>query len=244
MDSKQFSSLFTKLIGQNKTGVSVNFDKVDKFFRLTERMLTENEKYNLTAITDPPRMIVLHYLDSLTLSPYLKKGAKVADIGTGAGFPALPLAICREDLDVWAFDATEKRVRYVEETARMLSLSNLTAQTLRAEAGAKDAALRERFDAVTARGVAQLRVLCEYCLPYVKVGGRFLAMKGQSAQGEVSEAKRAIAMLGGRFVEIVPTPLVDEKGEKVEHNLVIIEKIAKTNAQYPRENNKILKKPL
>lgn len=244
MDSKQFSSLFTKLFGQNKTGCAVNFDKVDKFYRLTERMLTENEKYNLTAIKEPSDIIVLHYLDSLMLSAQLKKKAKIADIGTGAGFPSLPLAICREDLDVWAFDATEKRVRYVEETARLLGLSNLTARTLRAEAGARDASLREQFDAVTARGVAQLRVLCEYCLPYLKVGGHFLAMKGQSAKGEVAEAKRAIAMLGGRLVEILPTPLTNEKGERVEHNLVIIEKIAKTNAQYPRENNQILKKPL
>ena len=243
MDEKAFRAAMTRIFGENGMTRYLNYEKTEKYVRLTERMLSENEKYNLTAITDPAEVALLHYADCLTVAAHLPKKAKIIDVGTGAGFPALPLAISREDLSVLAVDATEKRVRYVEETARMLGLTNLTAQVLRAESGAKDPALRESFDVACARGVAPLRVLCEYCLPYVRVGGMFIAMKGQGAPSEVSQAKRAIAMLGGKLREICPTPLSDG-GKKVEHTLVIIDKIARTNALYPRENAQIVKKPL
>lgn len=243
MDEKTFRAALTRIFGANGMTRYLSYEKTEKFVRLTERMLTENEKYNLTAITAPEQIALLHYADSLTLAALLTKGAKVIDVGTGAGFPALPLAIAREDLSVTAADATEKRVRYVEETAALLGLSNLTARTLRAECGAREKDLREAFDVACARGVAPLRVLCEYCLPYVRVGGMFIAMKGQNAQTEVSQAKRAIAMLGGRLREVRPTPLAGGP-EVVTHSLVIIDKIAATNAQYPRENAQIVKKPL
>lgn len=243
MDRKAFVSHLTQQFTKHNLTACLNFERADAFHRLTEHLLVENEKFNLTAITDVPRIVLLHYIDSLMLLPFLKKGATVADIGTGAGFPALPLALCREDLQISAFDGTEKRIRYVNETAAMLGLDNLCAQTLRAEAGAKDTRYRERYDAAVARGVAELRILCEYCLPYVKVGGVFLAMKGPGAQREAQEAKRAIAMLGGKLKSIETATLYGE-GEPVLHQIVVIEKVSKTNALYPRENNQITKKPL
>ena len=243
MDEKQFGSALTHIFGKNDMGKHLSFAKNKAFYDLTNRLLAENEKYNLTAITDPEKVILLHYADSLTLSPYLKKKAKVIDIGTGAGFPSLPLAICRDDLTVVAADATEKRVRYVADTAEMLGLSNLSAVTLRAEAGGRDPKYREQFDVACARGVSNLRVLCEYCLPFVKVGGLFIAMKGQGADREAGDAKRAIAMLGGKLKSVVPCPITDGK-EVVGHQLVIIEKISATSQTYPRDNSQITKKPL
>ena len=243
MDEKQFGSLISHIFGKNDMGKYLSFARTQEFYKLTQRLITENEKYNLTAITDPERVILLHYVDSLTIAPYIKKNAKVIDIGTGAGFPSLPLAICREDLHITAADATEKRVRYVGDTAAMLGLSNLTAITLRAEAGGRDPKLREQFDVACARGVSNLRVLCEYCLPYVKVGGLFIAMKGQGADREAHEAKRAIAMLGGKLKAVVPCPLTDGN-ETVGHQLVLIEKISATGQTYPRDNSQITKKPL
>lgn len=243
MDEKQFGSALTLIFGKNDMGKHLNFTKNAKFFKMTERLLEENEKYNLTAITDAEKIILLHYADSLTLLPYLKKNAKVIDIGTGAGFPALPLAICRDDLQIVAADATEKRVRYVADTAALLELNNLTACTFRAEAGGRDPAYREQFDVACARGVSHLRMLCEYCLPYVKVGGLFIAMKGQAAEREASEAKRAIAMLGGKLKAVVPCSITDGS-EVVNHQLVIIEKVSATSQTYPRDNSQISKKPL
>ncbi|MBO5789408.1 MAG: 16S rRNA (guanine(527)-N(7))-methyltransferase RsmG, partial [Clostridia bacterium] len=160
MDAKAFGSLLSQIFGKNNLTKLISFAKTEKFYQLTNRLLTENEKYNLTAITEIEKIILLHYADSLTLSPYLKKGASLIDVGTGAGFPSLPLAICREDLSITATDATEKRVNYVAETAAMLGLGNVRAITMRAEAGAKEKAHREQYDIACARGVANLRVLC------------------------------------------------------------------------------------
>ncbi|MBO5790315.1 MAG: 16S rRNA (guanine(527)-N(7))-methyltransferase RsmG [Clostridia bacterium] len=243
MDKKDFVSSLTQQFKKHNLTAHLSFEKTEAFHCLTEHLLTENEKFNLTAITDEHKIILLHYVDSLMLLPYLKKGAKVADIGTGAGFPALPLALCREDLTVHAFDGTDKRIRYVNETAALLGLKNLTAETMRAETGAKDPLYREKYDAVVARGVAELRTLCEYCLPYVKVGGVFLAMKGSNAAREAQDAKRAIAMLGGKLKSVEAATLSAE-GEQIQHQIVIIEKVSKTPALYPRENNQITKKPL
>ena len=243
MEKKDFVSILTQQFKKHSLQSHLSFEKTEAFYALTNHLLEENEKFNLTAITDERKIILLHYIDSLMLLPYLKKGVKMADIGTGAGFPALPVALCREDLTVHAFDSTDKRIRYVNETAQLLGIKNLTGETMRAETGAKDAKYREKYDAVVARGVAELRVLCEYCLPYVKVGGVFLAMKGQSAAREAQDAKRAIAMLGGKLKTVEAATLYGE-GEEIQHQIVIIEKVSKTPALYPRENNQITKKPL
>lgn len=243
MDEKTFGSKLTELFSLHGMAKHLSFEKSKQFYQMTEHLIAENEKFNLTAITLPEKVILLHYVDSLTLLPHLPKGAKVIDVGTGAGFPALPLAICRPDLHIVAADATEKRVRYVEETAKMLGLSNIEGLVLRAEDGGKNPLYREKFDVACARGVAALRVLCEYCMPFVKVGGTFLAMKGQGAKSEVSDAKRAISMLGGKYKDIIPCPLHDGK-EDIAHQLVVIEKLTRTSPTYPRDNSQITKKPL
>lgn len=243
MDKKEFVSELTRVFNLNKLGSMLNIDKAEKFYALTERMLEENEKYNLTAIKEPKKIILNHYADCATLAARLPKKYSIADVGCGAGFPTLPLAILRDDLKITAIDSTEKRVRYVAETAEMLGLSNVSAVAMRAEDGGKSAEYRERFDAVTARAVAEMRVLTELCLPYVKVGGEMIAMKGKNAEFELSGAKRAIAILGGVLDKCEEIRLTDGE-ETLSHPLIYIKKKTKTPTAYPRPFAQISKKPL
>ena len=243
LNEQQFKSELSRIFKENGLGALLNAEISEKFFSLTKRMLEENEKYNLTAITEPGKIILNHYADCATLSARLPKGASVIDVGCGAGFPSLPLAIVREDLKIFSVDSTAKRVAYVEATAELLGLKNLTARVMRAEDGAKLPEYREKFDFATARAVAEMRVLSELCLPYVKVGGKMIAMKGKNAEYELAASKKAIALLGGKDARIENIELVGTD-EVLTHPLVIIDKKAKTPAAYPRVFAQISKKPL
>ena len=243
INEQSFKAELSRVFKDNGLGSLLNIEKSDAFYRLTLRMLEENEKYNLTAITEPSKIILNHYADCATLAARLPKGAKLIDVGCGAGFPTLPLAIVRSDLQILAVDSTEKRVRYVEESARLLGLTNVTCRTMRAEDGGRDPLLREKFDFATARAVAELRVLLELCMPYVKVGGQMIAMKGKSAEYELAAAKKAIAVLGGKGAVLESVKLVGG-GEELSHPLIIIDKRSKTPDAYPRPYAKISKTPL
>ncbi|MBQ7374491.1 MAG: 16S rRNA (guanine(527)-N(7))-methyltransferase RsmG [Clostridia bacterium] len=243
INEKAFKSELTKVFGANRLSSLLSLERVEKFYRLTVRMLEENEKYNLTAITETDKIILNHYADCATLAARLKKGAKIADIGCGAGFPTLPLAILRPDLTITAIDSTAKRINYVAESARLLGLDNVTAIAMRAEEGGASPEHREKYDYVTARAVAEMRVLSELCLPYVKVGGQMVAMKGKNAQFELQSAKKAIATLGGRGAKCEDITLKSDT-EVLTHPLIIIDKGTKTPAAYPRPYAKISKQPL
>ena len=243
LNKQAFSSEITRVFAKNGLGSMLSQTKAEKLYMLTERMLEENEKYNLTAITEPSKIILNHYADCAALAARLPKKATVADIGCGAGFPTLPVAILREDVSIVAIDSTAKRIAYVEESARLLGLSNVKAVAMRAEDGGKLAEYREKFDIVTARAVAEMRVLAELCLPYVKLGGRFMAMKGKNAEFELSSAKRAIATLGGRGTTVEEIVLKSD-AETLTHPLIIVEKKERTPSSYPRPFAQISKKPL
>ncbi len=244
INEQDFKSRLTRVFSENKMSSLLSLDKVEKFFALTKRMIEENEKYNLTAITDPAKIILAHYADCATLAARIKKGARLIDVGCGAGFPTLPLAILRDDLQITAMDSTAKRINYVAESAVLLGLSNVTAVTMRAEDGGASEQYREKFDYATARAVAELRVLTELCLPYVKVGGQMIAMKGKNAEFELAGAKRAIATLGGRGARCEEIRLTDGKEEPLTHPLIIIDKKERTPKNYPRPFAQISKKPL
>ncbi len=239
----EFVSRLTRTFGENGLGSLLTKDKAEKFYHLTEHMLEENEKYNLTAITDIDKIILQHYTDCATLAKRLPSGALIADIGCGAGFPTLPVAILREDVKITAIDSTEKRIRYVAGAAEMLGLTNVTAVAMRAEAGALDTKYREKYDIVTARAVAEMRVLTELCLGYLKIGGKFIAMKGRNAEYELAGAKRAIAIMGGKISETEEIKLKGD-GEEFSHPLLTITKATKTPSAYPRPYAKISKNPL
>ncbi len=243
-DRGTFASVLQKTFTENGLGKYLSFDRVQTFVTLTERMLDENEKYNLTAIKDPAKIALLHYADCVTLAQFIPKGAKVIDVGCGAGFPSLPLAIVRPDVEILAVDSTEKRVKYVEETARLLGLTNLTTRVMRGEDGGKDPAFRETFDIATARAVAETRILLELCLPYVKVGGEMVAMKGKNASFEVAGAKKALSLLGGKLIGVDETPLMSQTFGEQAHSVVRVLKEKKTPPAYPRVYAQISKKPL
>lgn len=211
--------------------------------KLTSHMLKVNESLNLTAIKDEDGVILKHLVDSSACVPFISEGAHVCDIGCGGGFPSLVIAILRGDVSVLGVDSVAKKVKYVEGTASLLGLDNITVSSRRAEELGQDKAFRESFDTVTARAVARLNTLCELCLPLVKIGGCFIAMKSQSTGEEIDEAKAGIELLGGK-IEDVYTYTLTGGDETVERTIVKIKKVKSTPPKYPRNNSQISKKPL
>ena len=208
--------------------------------RYAQLLLETNQVMNLTAITDPADVAALHFLDSaalLTLADF--KNKSVADVGTGAGFPGLPLKIAEPSIDLTLLDAQGKRVRFLETVCAQLGLTGVACVHGRAEEFAADR--RESFDIVTSRAVAALPVLCELCLPLVKVGGCFLAMKSVDSDAELDSAKHALDLLGGQVESLRDYQI---PGTNVYHRLVIIKKFRKTPEKYPRAFAKIKKNPL
>ena len=243
INEQDFKSELSKVFKENGLASYLNAEKSDKFYLFTKRLLEENEKYNLTAIKEPKRIILNHYADCVALAEKIKKGASLIDVGCGAGFPTLPLAIVRDDIKILAIDSTAKRISFVEGSAEMLGLGNVKSAVMRAEDGAKDTKYRESFDYATARAVSEMRVLTELCLPYVKVGGEMLAMKGKNAEFELASAKRAIAIIGGKNITVENVTLVSDN-ETLTHPIIRITKASKTPATYPRAYAQISKKPL
>lgn len=217
-------------------------EQFEKYYRL---LVEWNEKFNLTAITEYTGAQLKHFLDSLSAAPVLEKAGvaekKLIDVGTGAGFPGVPLAIGLADLHVTLLEATGKKVRFLEEVVSELGLENVTVVHGRVEEYARDLKNREHFDFAVARAVAPMRTLVEYTLPFVKVGGILIAYKAVDAAEETQVAKRANEMLGGRVREIISVKLGDL--DDVRH-LVVIDKIAPTPELYPRAGGAPKNKPL
>ena len=208
--------------------------------RYGEMLLEKNKVMNLTAITEPNEVATLHFLDSLCLTRYVKlDGKQMVDVGTGAGFPGLPLRLAVPDLQLTLLDSLGKRITFLEEVCADLGLSNVACVHGRAEEFAS--AHREQFDYAVSRAVAALPMLVELCLPLVRPGGAFLAMKSVDSDEELQSAAHAISVLGGRVAAkedyLIP-------GTQVQHRLIVIEKVSPTPAKYPRGFAKIKKSPL
>ena len=214
-----------------------------KMGTIAEMLLIDNAKFNLTAITDEAEIFHKHILDSVLCAaaiPAVEDGS-LLDVGSGAGFPSLPVAAARPDLRVTAMDATAKKCMHMNDTAAAAMISNFVAMSGRAEDFSKTALYREHFDFVTARAVARLPILLELCLPFVKVGGCFIAMKGKSVPDELADSRKCLQKLGGKVENsleyFVP-------GDENPRYLLTIRKISPTPAAYPRQYAQIAKKPL
>ena len=239
-----------EILVENKDEVCVplSAETILSFRKYAEMLKEKNKVMNLTSITDDEGIALKHFIDSLTIASYVDeeqskvKGRKVSliDVGTGAGFPGIPLKINKPDLDLTLLDSLAKRLTFLEEVCGELGLENVKFVHSRAEDAGKDKKYREKFDIATARAVANLPVLCEYCLPFVRKGGCFIAMKGKLEE-ELKDAEKAISILGGK-IETVKEFLLP--GTDADRTIVVIRKIKETPARFPRQAGKPSKEPI
>ena len=225
-----------------KNGFNLNETQVSQFLRYYGLLIEWNEKMNLTAITDFEEVVEKHFVDSLLGSrfmPYLS-GRKIIDVGTGAGFPGIPLKIVYPDVQVLLLDSLQKRIGFLDAVISELGLTGISAVHGRAEELSRKPEYREKYDICVSRAVARLSSLCELCLPFVKVNGMFLAYKSQKAEEEVKEAENAIKLLSGGNTLLSKITL----GDDMNRSFIQIKKIAPTSDKYPRGGGKPLKQPL
>lgn len=218
-----------------KIGVELNEFHVKQFEKYQELLLEWNEKINLTAITEEDDIITKHFIDSLYCLEYIKSKDKVIDVGTGAGFPGVPIKIVSHETSITLLDSLNKRITYLNDVIEKLNLENIQAIHGRAEEYGTNSEYRECFDVVTARAVANMKILVEYCIPFVKIGGKFICMKGSDYKEELETAKTHIGNLGGRVTLIKEIVLPETD---IKHTIIVIEKIKSTPKNFPRRKIK------
>ena len=214
--------------------------QIDQFFVYMNFLIQENQKYNLTAITQPDEVVIKHFVDSALGANLIPQNASVIDVGTGAGFPGVPLKILRPDIKLTLLDSLQKRINFLNSLLEKLEIKDVKTIHSRAEDFASDKG-RERFDVATSRAVASLPTLAEYLIPYVKVGGQVLMYKGASAQEELDAGRKALQVLGAKLDKVQNFCLEEVESER---NLIIIKKINKTDKKYPRGKNLPKSKPI
>ena len=229
------------IINVDKLGINLSEIQLKQFYNYMNLLIEWNKKINLTAIIEPDEIILKHFVDSLTISKYISDGTKVVDVGTGAGFPGIPLKIVRQDVDITLLDSLQKRINFLEEVINELNLEKIKTVHSRVEDFGKNKEYREEFDIATSRAVANLSTLSEYLLPLVKVGGKVISMKGSLIQEELENSKNAIKILGGQIEKVDE---FDLPNSDISRNIVLIDKIKNTPNRYPRKAGEPSKKPL
>lgn len=215
--------------------------QVEKFFSYMNLLIEWNQKINLTTIIEPKEIIIKHFVDCGTILKYLKNGETIIDIGTGAGFPGIPVKILNENLNVTLVDSLNKRIIFLNEVCAALNLENIQLIHSRAEDLAKNKEYREKFDKSVSRAVANLSTLSEYDLPFIKTGGQMIAMKGFEIEEELKNAEKAINILGGKIKEVNKFTLINTDNKR---SIVVIDKVKPTPKQFPRKAGKPLKEPI
>lgn len=236
MNLEEFKKEFERIDNKQR----VNDEQQKNFFEYMNLLLEWNEKINLTAITEPCEVIKKHFLDSLTILDEIKENESVIDVGTGAGFPGIPLAICSK-ANFILVDSLNKRINFLKEVKEKINLNNIEIYHARAEEFAKNKLYREKFDVAVSRAVAPMNILVEYLIPFVKVGGKIVCMKGPKAEEELEEAKKAIEILGGKVEQIKEFNLGEEQ---ISRKIIIIKKIKNTPNKYPRKPGTPAKEPI
>lgn len=221
--------------------IKINDEQIKKFMNYMNLLLEWNEKINLTAITQPEEVKLKHFVDSLTVLKYINDDDKVIDIGTGAGFPGIPLKIMKENTKITLLDSLNKRINFLNIVIETLNLRNIQAIHGRAEEIARNKLYREKYDVAVSRAVANLSTLTEYMLPFVKVGEKCICMKGANVNEEIEKAKNAIKELGGEIERVDNFYLSDNDNER---NIIIIRKVKETSSKYPRKAGMPSKEPL
>ena len=229
------------IINVDKLGITLSEIQLKQFYNYMNLLIEWNKKINLTAITEPNEIILKHFVDSLTISKYISDGTRVVDVGTGAGFPGIPLKIVRQDVEITLLDSLQKRINFLDEVIRELNLEKIETIHSRVEDFGKDKRYREKFDIATSRAVANLATLSEYLLPLVKVGGKVISMKGSLIEEELENSKNAIKILGGKIEKVDEFNLPNSD---ISRNIVLIDKIKETPNKYPRKAGEPSKKPL
>ena len=237
MEKEEFKKTITFLA--KEIDIEFNEEQIEKFYKYMQLLLEWNEKINLTAITDEKEIILKHFIDSLTINKYIKKEDIVMDMGTGAGFPGIPLKIINADTKFILVDSLNKRINFLTEVKEKLKLEKLDLLHARAEDLGNNAEYREKMDVVVSRAVANLRTLTEYTVPFVKKGGIFISMKGPNVQEEIELAQNAIEILGGKIEKVENFKLAD-----MERNIIVIRKEKVTPKQYPRKAGIPAKQPI
>lgn len=235
--------LFCKKIKSEaiKINIELNDNHLENFYNYMNLLIEWNEKINLTAITQPNEIITKHFIDSLTAAKYIEDNKSIVDVGTGAGFPGIPLAIYNDSFNITLVDSLNKRISFLNEVTNQLKIKNVTSIHSRAEEFGKNKQYREKFDIAISRAVARLNVLVEYLLPTIKVGGRCICMKGPDAQEEIKEANQAIKILGGEIEKIEEFNLPDTD---IKRTIIVINKIKNTPDKYPRKPGTPAKDPI
>lgn len=235
MNFEEFEILFKSKCEKNN--IKIKETEYDKFYQYMLGIIEWNEKINVTAITAPEEFLVKHLIDSLTINKYVENSKKLIDIGTGAGFPGIPLKIANKDLKATLIDSVNKKLNVIREVSKELDIDNLEVIHTRAEDLANKSEYREQFDIATTRAVSRLYTIAEYMLPFLKIGGKAICMKGPNYEDEIIEAKKSIEILGGK-IEKIENIMID--GE-IERNIIIISKVKQTPKKYPRGQGKPLK---
>lgn len=224
-------------------GLEVNEKVLSDFQEYKELLVEWNQKMNLTGIEDEKEVFIKHFLDSISAvtKGYIQNGMSLIDVGTGAGFPGMPLRICLPELKVTLLDSLNKRINFLQEVASKLSIEDIEFIHGRAEDFGKNEDYREKFDIATARAVAGLPVLMEFCVPFIKVGGYFVCLKGPNANLELEESKKAMEVLGVEYIEKIDVKLPEID---LNHNILIFKKVKNTPSKYPRKAGKVSKNPI
>ena len=221
--------------------LEISLEDANKFYKYMKLLLEWNEKINLTAITEENEVIIKHFIDSLTIYKYLNEAKSIIDVGTGAGFPGIPIKILNKEIDITLMDSLNKRINFLNEVVKNLNLERISCIHSRAEELGRDKKFREKYDVAVSRAVANMSTLVEYLLPFVKVGGMGICMKGSSIDEELKEAEKAIKMIGGKVEKVEKIILPNSDYER---NIVIIRKINNTNSKFPRKAGIPKKEPI